>query len=549
MFRTTYDSTTKVWSGPENYGSVYHPCVTMGRGILLALNMDPDRTHQISADDDTRMTNREVYEATLKIAWNLQKRGCSKGDVIAIMALNSHHVTTAALAGLYLAAPVNGLDPNFTESETSHMLNMAEPKFIFCDNTVVKILMKVVSDLKLTTRLIVFGQKVDKLWHIDDFLEGDITSDEIKYLISCPPKVNKNDVSIILCSSGTTGLSKGILCSHEIFLKSFTTSPFLKFVERGNTILSYSTIYWPTYIITLLGATFCGATKIITKERFTPEGFMRIVQKYQLSAVIAPPGSGALLLKHPDFHRESLVSVKTFALIGSVVSSDLASSLQDNLPNGRVLIMYGMNELGSIAANVFEPGNATVGLLTAGVTAIIVNDETGQRLGVGEEGEICVKTSLEMIGYLKNEKAALELVDKDGWYHSGDVGFFDQDGCLHHLGRKKDCLKYNNYNIAPGDIEEIIEKHPDVAQVVVVGVPDPIVVDLPAAAVVKRAGSNITAEEIIKLVEDNVMDAKRLRGGVYFMNSLPMTPSGKIRKLNVKDMVIKLYNAKKSNFV
>ncbi|GAB0089390.1 hypothetical protein DMENIID0001_039210 [Sergentomyia squamirostris] len=207
--------------------------------------------------------------------------------------------------------------------------------------------------------------------------------------------------------------------------------------------------------------------------------------------------------------------------------------------------MYGMNEVGSIAANVFEPGNATVGLLWEGVAAIIVNHETGQRLGIGEEGEICVKTANVMIGYLKNEEATLELIDKDGWYHSGDVGYFDQDGFLHHLGRKKDCLKYKNYNIAPGDIEQIIEKHPAVAQVVVVGVPDPIFVDLPAAAIVKKTGCNVTEEEIIKLVEDNVMDAKRLRGGVYFMDSLPITPSGKIRKLNVKNVVTKLYNAKK----
>ncbi|GAB0089391.1 hypothetical protein DMENIID0001_039220 [Sergentomyia squamirostris] len=302
MSRTTYDSTTKVWSGPENFGSVYHPSVSMGRAILLALKMDPDRTHQISADDDTRMTNREVYEATLKIAWNLQKRGCSKGDVIGIMALNSHHVTTAVLAGLYLAAPVNGLDPDFSESEISHMLNMAQPKFIFCDDTEADILMKVISDLKLATKLILFGQKVDNLWHIDDFLDGDITSSEIKYLISCPPKVNENDISVILCSSGTTGLSKGILHSHEAFLKNIVTS-FLQLTERGHTMLSYSTIYWPAYMHTLFGATFHGATKIITKDRFTPEGFIRIVQKYQLSAFISAPGCVALLLKHPDFQR------------------------------------------------------------------------------------------------------------------------------------------------------------------------------------------------------------------------------------------------------
>lgn len=136
------------------------------------------------------------------------------------------------------------------------------------------------------------------------------------------------------------------------------------------------------------------------------------------------------------------------------------------------------------------------------------------------------------------------MLDKDGWIHTGDIGHFEEDGQLYVTGRNKEMFKYSNYQIVPSELEEILETHSGVLQAVVVGIPDPTYIDLPAAVIVRKNGSTVTEEELIKFMEGKVMDYKKFRGGIYFVNELPMTPSGKIRKIKVRELAISLFKAK-----
>lgn len=181
----------------------------------------------------------------------------------------------------------------------------------------------------------------------------------------------------------------------------------------------------------------------------------------------------------------------------------------------------------------------SVGKLSNDITVKILDDE-GNHLAVNEVGELLIQTQFEFLGYYNNPEATLEALDSDNWIHSGDLGKIDEEGYLYIVDRKKDIIKYSNYQINPSEIEEVLERIDGVGTVCVVGIPDLVATDLPAAVIIRKIGSNLTESDVLNEVAKTLPDYKQLRGGVYFVDELPMTPSGKVKKRLVKTMAIEL---------
>lgn len=182
--------------------------------------------------------------------------------------------------------------------------------------------------------------------------------------------------------------------------------------------------------------------------------------------------------------------------------------------------------------------NCIVGQLLPNVDLKII-DEKDKLLGPTETGEICVRTRFPWAGYCNNRKATEEVYDSDGWIHSGDIGYMDNDGNLFIIDRKKDIMKYNNYQFSPSEIESVLNELPGISEATVVGIPDEISSFLPAAAVVKMPGSDLSENDIIDYISKKLVHYKHLRGGVYFFNELPKTPSGKNIRRKVLEMCLK----------
>ena len=162
--------------------------------------------------------------------------------------------------------------------------------------------------------------------------------------------------------------------------------------------------------------------------------------------------------------------------------------------------------------------------------------KTNQPLGPNEEGEICVRGPLVMKGYVGNDEATRNTIDADGWLHTGDVGYYDEDGFFFITDRIKELIKYKGSQVAPSEIEAILLSHPEIVDAGVAGVPDEEAGELPGAFVVKREGSTLTEDQIASFVADQVSSAKKLRGGVIFVNSIPKNASGKILRRDLKKM-------------
>lgn len=308
------------------------------------------------------------------------------------------------------------------------------------------------------------------------------------------------------------------------------------------TALCFSTLYWLSGISTLILGAIAGSKRIIIDEPFSPEALLKLVEKYKVTYLLTPPSQMALTLNHPDIKKYDLSSLKSYLCGGSAVPAIIAKKMETYLPNGQVNVGYGMTEVaGVVTLEHSMRKRGSVGQVVFNIKIKII-DENGKNLGINEDGEILIKTSANCLGYYGNEKATKDLIDEDGWIHSGDIGHFDNEGFLFITDRKKEILKYKNFHFYPTEIEHVIRQIPDVVDVCVCGIPDVVATDLPAAAIIRKDNSKLTTDDVYNFVANKMAHFKHLYGGVYFFESLPMTPSGKVQRRKVRDILEKLYN-------
>lgn len=272
---------------------------------------------------------------------------------------------------------------------------------------------------------------------------------------------------------------------------------------------------------------------------------LELIEKYKITHTITAPTSLSMVLASSRLNHTDLSSLQLWVCGGSHVPNEHIEKLQKYLSYGQIVITYGFTEIsGSVTIGVPSVKPHTVGQLVAGVTVKIV-DDNGNRVGVGIDGEICVKSKNAFLGYYQNKDETDAMIDIEGFLKSGDIGHFDEFGDLFCIDRKKDIFKYKSTHISPTEIENVILKLDGVKLVSVVGIPDIECMELPAAAIVKTDAdsnnNNVTIFEINEIVLNNLSDANRLRGGIYFFNALPMTPSGKILRRKVREIVMALH--------
>ena len=210
----------------------------------------------------------------------------------------------------------------------------------------------------------------------------------------------------------------------------------------------------------------------------------------------------ALLLQSNLNHSAYLASVKCITTGGAFISNKVINGIKAKLVNGDVYLVYGISEgAGIVALNEFNANKiGSVGKLVSCTQAKII-DDNGSLCRSGQNGEIWLKTYYPFHGYYNNAEATEKAVGENGWLCTGDLGYFDENGFLHLIGRKKEIMKWMSFQISPLEVEDVILKHKGVASVCVVPIPDSLVGELPAALVIKNNKCNVTEEEIISLVK------------------------------------------------
>lgn len=333
---------------------------------------------------------------------------------------------------------------------------------------------------------------------------------------------------MIICSSRTTGLSKGeklkdyflkdllrslirslfitvhceigVRLSHAALLEA--TSPFNHFsgiCSCDDVLLCFSSLYWLSGLLILLKSTFCGSTQIITTKIFAPDLQLHLIEKYKVTQTFNAPHHFVLMMKSANFSKTDLSSLKYALVGGAKVPLHVKNKMSYHLPNGSVTVGYGMSETSCMLS--FDcpiSDKDTVGRLVNGVQMKII-DVQGNKCGINEDGEICVKVHHEFLGYYANQ-ATQKLLDEEGFIMSGDIGHFDEDGDLFIVDRKKDLLKYCGFQISPSEIDAYLIESSEIQSACTVGIPDEMASDLLAAVIVRARGSKLSEKEVYDLV-------------------------------------------------
>jgi acyl-CoA synthetase (AMP-forming)/AMP-acid ligase II len=276
---------------------------------------------------------------------------------------------------------------------------------------------------------------------------------------------------------------------------------------------------------------------VVCLPRFNPEQVLTCIEKYKVTTLTLVPPALISLTQSPLATKYDLSSVRRVICGAAPLSRQAELTFKKIINTHDIGQGYGMTE--TTVAVILNPLKkmrlGSVGQVLPNTEVQVIDVKTRKVLGPNERGEVCARGPQIMKGYLNNDEATAATIDSDGWIHTGDIGYYDEDGYFYIVDRIKELIKYKGFQVAPAELEALLLTHPDVADVAVVGVADEDAGELPRAYVVLKPGVSLAVDQIKKFVAEKVSNFKQLRGGVEFVKSIPKSETGKILRRDVRE--------------
>ncbi|CAH2090448.1 unnamed protein product [Euphydryas editha] len=362
------------------------------------------------------------------------------------------------------------------------------------------------------------------------------------------PTVDCEDVCLIPYSSGTTGLPKGVMLTHRNLvsnLKQVQAPKMMKYEGekgKGDVVLTVPPFFHIYGFNAILNYNLLLGYHIVSIPKFTPEDYIKCLVKYQPTTLFVVPSLLAFLATHPMVKKEHLQSVEAI-MIGAAPTTDsmlekFLLKCEKTKDQIKLLQGYGMTE--SSPVTLLTPYEypyskiGSVGQLVLSTQARVLSLSSGEALGPHQSGELCLRGPQIMKGYWNNEKATKETIDSEGWLHTGDVAYYDDDHYFYIVDRTKELIKVKGNQVSPTEIESVIMEQPEVADVAVVGIPDSLAGEVPKAFVVLKPNHKLTEKQVYDVVAQKLTKYKHLEGGVVFLDVIPRNAAGKIMRNELK---------------
>ncbi len=469
-----------------------------------------------------------------KVHDTLLKAGMKKGDKIGLLALNS----IVALEIMYGVIRAGGVLVPLSAMQTPNLiaslLKDAGATFFFVGSPLEGLILPLAAKLDGVPA----GNRIGVGFQADGWQEYEaFIADGRQDLI--PADVDDEDECVIIYSSGTTGVPKGIVHSHQARTLTGLASALEFRVTDASTMLIATPLFTNATWLMLLGAVSAGA-KVVLSALFSPEGFLAEVEKFAITHTFLVPTMYHAVLESPKFNRNGLKSLKVMVSMGSALPLPWKKAILEKMGPG-LFELYGLTEgIGTTLKpeEVMEK-TGSVGRAITGSNLKII-DDMGNELPWGQTGEIVGYGGALMKHYHNRPDATEEIIwhDKLGrtYIRTGDIGRFDEDGFLFIMDRKKDMIVTGGVNVFASDIEEVAIRHPGVAEVGVIAVPHPKWVETPLALVVLRQGATATEEEIKAWINERVSAKHQRVSAVEFRHQpLPRNALGKLLKKNMRE--------------
>ncbi|HEX8776020.1 MAG TPA: long-chain fatty acid--CoA ligase [Pyrinomonadaceae bacterium] len=480
----------------------------------------PDKVFLFSEADGRRYTYAEFDRATDRAARLLAARGVLKGDVVALLMPNSPEYIIAYFACFKLGAiagPVNSL---LKPLELAYVLANSEAKALLVHS-------------EFLPRIDAVRDELPGLQHVIEFDDEARATAELAHGLGqlASPSIERDTEAIIIYTSGTTGKPKGCLLTHgNLIANARQIKGWLGFTERDRLLTIMPLFHMNAVSVTTMTPLYAGASTVVS-PRFSASRFWHIISDYEVTSFGSVATMLARLLSaYPEGVPAGLKTEQLrFAMCGSApVPAEILKRFEETF-NCLVIEGYGLSE--STCRSTFNPPDERRRPGSCGMpigNEMRVVDEEDRDVADGELGEIVLRGENILKGYFKNEAATAEAF-RNGWFHTGDIGYRDADGFYYIVDRKSDMIIRGGENIYPREIDEVLYSHEAVAAAATIGVPDAVYGEEVAAFIVLREGAEATADEIIKYCRERLADYKCPKS-VRFVTDIPKGPTGKLLK-------------------
>jgi acyl-CoA synthetase (AMP-forming)/AMP-acid ligase II len=512
------------------------------------------------------VTWRQLDEGAAQFGASLIGLGVTPDDKVGILMANCCEWVAWAHAAAGIGAVVVPANTRFRQEELAYQLKASDTRVLIMQRRMgeadfLGMVLSLVPELKTAKPGSWRSSAFPELRHVicvdlePDEVPGIMATVEVLRLATpdriaqarlAQERVKPQDPAIIQYTSGTTAFPKGAMLSH------YGTARNAFHVNERLHIGPEDRIYAPGPFFHVAGTTLgillgllSGAT-VYTQGKFDPPAVLATIERERITVYNGVDSLFITLFKHPEFRRSALASV-TKGWIAS--SPDIVRMVHRDMGLAGITNVYGISEASPnvTVCDIDDPAALraeTCGYAHPDCELKIVDPDTQATLPAGEKGEICFRGYSLMLGYYKNPAETAKAIDREGWLHTGDRGLLRSDGELEYFGRIKDMLRVGGENLAPAEVEEVLCQHPKVRQAAVVGIPDERLIEVPAAVLELKPGESCSAEEIVAFCTPRLANYKIPRT-IAFVDSLPMTGSGKIQKFRLRQDVFNVTDGRK----
>lgn len=528
-----------------------------------------DHEALVYVDRGIRLTYKQLNDVARRAAKSLLRIGVKKDTKVAIWATNYPEWLYLLFATAKIGAILVTVNTNYKIFELEYLLRQSDSHTMMFINGLkttnyVEIINELVPEIAeggtsigFKTERLPYMRNIVYLQHDEgepvpenftswnEFISmgddiPDSVLDELQASLDC------HDVINMQYTSGTTGFPKGVMLTHyNIINNGFYIGENMKITSIDRMCIPVPFFHCFGLVLAVMAAITHGAT-MLPVDYYSPTAVMNVIEKERCTSLHGVPTMYIFILEHKDFEKYDFSSLRTGIMSGTTCPIKLMQQAIELMNMREITICYGLTEGSPVltqttADESIERRVTTIGRALPHIQVKCVDPETGIEVPDGVIGEICCKGYNIMKGYYKMEEATRNAIDENGWLHTGDLGVRDSDGYFKITGRIKDMIIRGGENIYPREIEELYYLHPAVQDVQIVGVPSRKFGEEVMAYIILKENMTATEEEMKEYVFKN-MSRHKVPSYVAFVDSFPMTASGKIQKYRLREMAVELLN-------
>ena len=499
----------------------------------------PNNDALISVHQHYRATYTEFYEQVTAVAKGLIALGVKTGDRVGIWSPNCYEWTLLQYATAKIGAIMVNINPAYRTSELIYVINQSGLSYIFSAiQFKTSHYKKMIDDAREFTDTLRKEVYWGESWEY--FLaQGKKVSDE--KLQAYEAKVQFDDPVNIQYTSGTTGNPKGVtLTHHNILNNAYFIGVRMNYTDKDRVCIPVPFYHCFGMVIGNLCCTAHGATMVIPNDSFDATKTLEAVERERCTSLYGVPTMFISELYTLDRHPYDLSSLRTGVMAGALCPPEIMKRVKEQMNMHEITICYGMTETSPVSTQTrigapFEKQIHSVGTIQDHIEIKIINPETKVIVPRGESGELCTRGYSVMLKYWNSPQATAQVIDEQRWMHSGDLAMMDEDGYIHISGRIKDLIVRGGENISPKEIEDFLYTYEGVMDAQVIGVPSKKFGEEVMAWIKPNEGVTLTEEELRNFCKDRIAHYKVPRYW-KFVNEFPMTISGKIRKVEMREI-------------